>query len=161
MLIGIMSDSHGRHLAVRSALTLFDRLGAQHVIHCGDVGGPEVFDEVVGRAFTFVWGNTDQPSSGLLAYLGTVGITAPTSVPTDLTLDGKRFTVFHGHEAGFDAAIRRSAADYLLHGHTHERRDERRGSMRIVNPGALHRASPRTVATLETSTDELSFHQAG
>jgi putative phosphoesterase len=157
MLVGIMSDSHGRQRAVRAALALFDARGVSHVVHCGDVGGQVVFDELVGRSVTFVWGNTDVPSGGLLAYLATVGVRPPRSVPETLRLDGKTLAVYHGHEPGFDEAVRGTRFDYLLHGHTHERRDERSGRMRVINPGALHRASPHTVAVLDTAADALEF----
>ncbi len=160
MLVGILSDSHGRHLMVRRAVALFDRLGVQHLIHCGDVGSVNVFDEFVGRPLTFVWGNTDEPSGKLLAYLDKVGIMAPEAVPTRVELDGKRFAVFHGHERAFDHAERLDV-DYVLHGHSHERRDERIGRVRFINPGALHRARVRSVATLDTATDRLVFHEIG
>ena len=74
-------------------MALFERLDAGHVIHCGDVGGGAVFDELVGRSCTFVWGNMDYPDDGIMAYLDTVGITVPDGVPTRLTLDGKTFAV--------------------------------------------------------------------
>lgn len=157
MLIGILSDSHGRHLMVRRAMTLFDEVSVEHVIHCGDVGGTNVFDELVGRPCTFVWGNMDDAWGGLAAYLTTVGLSAPREVPTRLTLDGKTFAVFHGHERGFNAAVNSLDVDYILHGHTHTARDVRRGATRIINPGALHRAREKTVATLDTRSDELLF----
>jgi len=144
---------------VAKATALFDSLGVGHVIHCGDVGGEAVFDELVGREVTFVWGNTDVPTRGLLAYIESVGLMAPSEIPTRLELDGKRFAVFHGHERGFPAALDSLEVDYILHGHTHLRRDERIGPRRIINPGALHRAAVRTVATLDTATDELRFHE--
>ncbi len=158
MFIGILSDSHGDPIPVRKALALFDSLGATHLIHCGDVGGQEVFDELVGRALTFVWGNTDLYDGTTLAYLETVGLQAPTEVPSTVTLDDKRFAVFHGHENGFESAHDRLEVDYICHGHTHLRRDEHLGGVRIINPGALHRARVFTVATLDTATDELTFH---
>ena len=37
------------------------------------------------------------------------------------------------------------------------RRDERFGKTRIINPGALHRASEKTVALLDLATDQLEF----
>lgn len=160
MLIGILSDSHGRHLMVRRAVALFDRLGVQHLIHCGDVGRTSVFDELVGRPLAFVWGNTDEPSGKLLAYLDTVGLSPPEDIPLRLELDGKRFAVFHGHERAFDYAERLDV-DYVLHGHSHERRDERIGRVRFINPGALHRARVPTVATLDTAIDKLVFHELG
>lgn len=158
MLVGILSDSHGRDQRVRQAMALFDRLGVEHVFHCGDVGGAEVFDQLVGHTCTFVWGNMDFPDDGLFAYLKSVGIDAPTSVPTQCTVSGKRFAVFHGHEPGFDAAVSSLDVDYILHGHTHIARDERLNGKRVINPGALHRAREKTVATLDTESDALEFH---
>jgi putative phosphoesterase len=158
MLIGIMSDSHGRAHAVRAAVALFDQMGVAHIIHCGDVGGIEVFDELAGRDLTFVWGNTDFPAGGLLAYLHSVRIAVPDAAPVRLTLDGRSFAVFHGHEPGFEFAHDQLDVDYILHGHTHEQRDDRAASTRIINPGALHRAKRKTVATLDTADDVLTFH---
>ncbi len=158
MLIGILSDTHGRHLTVRRAMALFDKLGVDRIIHCGDVGGTDVFDEMVGRTCHFVWGNMDHPDGGLTAYLKTVGIRPPDAVPLRLTLDGKTFAVFHGHERGFHRAIDTLEVDYVLHGHTHTATDVSQNGRRIINPGALHRARRKTVATLETKSDTLAFH---
>ena len=159
VLIGILSDTHGQHLAARRAIGLFEELGVEHIIHCGDVGGESVFDELVGRPCTFVWGNMDRRDAGLLAYLDAVGIPTPTEVPTRVELDGKSIVVFHGHERGFQRAVRTLAVDYIIHGHTHVVRDERHGETRIVNPGALHRASHKTVAILDAMSDDLTFYE--
>lgn len=161
MLVGILSDSHGRHLAVRQAMTLFDKLGISQVIHCGDVGSTEVFDEMIGRSCAFVWGNMDFPHDGLLSYARSLGLPIPEEVPVRLELDGKRFAVLHGHEPGFNVALQRLDVDYILHGHTHIARDEMLHGKRIINPGALHRAARKTVATLDTQTDQLTFHEIG
>ena len=158
MRIGILSDSHGQHRLVRQAMALFDSHGVEHVIHCGDIGGTEVFDELVGRSCTFVWGNMDVPDSGLFAYLEAVGLEVPQQVPARVTLDGKTFVVFHGHEPRFEKAIHTLQADYLLHGHTHVPRDEHVGKTRIINPGALHRAKRKTIATLDTTKNMLTLY---
>ena len=47
--------------------------------------------------------------------------------------------------------------DYLLVGHTHVRSDTRQGRIRVINPGALYRASIKTVALLNLATDRLVF----
>jgi len=157
MLIGILSDSHGEYLAVRAAMKLFDSIGAAHVIHCGDVCGESVFEEMVGRPCTFVWGNCDDPTRELTSYLMTLGLSAPTAVPSVLELSDRRIAVFHGHEREFGRAASLKV-DYILHGHTHVRRDESVGGVRIINPGALYRCKERTVATLDLETNELTFH---
>jgi len=158
VLLGILSDSHGQALLVRRAVALFDSLGASHIIHCGDVGGQAVFEELVGHPCTFVWGNTDEPNRSLLAFLAAVGLHVPDGMPMRVTFAGRSFAIYHGHEPGFGAAVNGLDVDYLLHGHTHAACDLRRGGKRIINPGALVRVKEKTVATLDVETDELIFH---
>ncbi len=159
LLVGILSDSHDRHLLVRSAMHLFDEAGVEHVIHCGDIGGIGVLDELVGRNCTFVWGNTDFRDPQISAYLETTELKPPTHIPTRIVLGDRRFAVYHGHEPGFEQALYHLDVDYICHGHTHVARDERIGRRRVINPGALHRVHIRTVATLDTETDTLKFHE--
>ena len=153
MLIGIMSDSHGQELIVAAALRFFDSVGAEHVVHCGDVGGRAVLDRLIGRRCSWVWGNMDAGDDELRDCGAAAGCS-----PLRLELDGKVLLVFHGHERGVDQAVAENEPDYVLHGHTHAARDQRVGHVRIINPGALHRASPKTIATLDTATDEVSFY---
>jgi predicted phosphodiesterase len=140
-------------------MSLFDRMGVAHVIHCGDIGGVEVFDELAGRPCTFVWGNTDVPNADLMAYLRTVGLAPPHEIPTRLALDGRTFAVLHGHEPGFNAALALPNVDYILHGHTHIARDDSVNGKRIINPGALNRAKRKTVATLDPAAGQVQFHE--
>jgi hypothetical protein len=140
-------------------MALFDALGVGHFVHCGDVCGTGVLEEMIGRNLTFVWGNMDEPDPGTDAYIRTLGLTPPGLPPERFEIDGQRFAVFHGHERGFARSVETLDVDYLLHGHTHVRRDERIGDRRIINPGALHRATVKTVATLNPVTDELRFHE--
>lgn len=159
MLVGILSDSHNDHLMAREAMRLFDDLGTSHLIHCGDVGGEAVFDELVGRPLTFVWGNTDCPGNALLAYVELVGLTLPSGAPSTVTLDGKRFAVFHGHERAFETALVDLDVDIICHGHTHVARNDTVGGIKIINPGALHRARRKTVAVFDTETDKLQYFE--
>jgi putative phosphoesterase len=156
MKLGILSDSHGRTPLIRQALLALDTAGAEAVIHCGDVGGLEVLDEFAGRRCWFVWGNTDEPRPSWRPYVQALGLPWPEG-PLELSLDGKRIGVYHGHEQAFRDALRDARYDYLLHGHTHQRDDYREGSMRVINPGALHRVSTRTVALLDLNSDDLRF----
>jgi len=160
VLIAILSDSHGRVPAVRRALAVLEPLRPAAYFHCGDVGGEDVFDEFVGKKLWFVWGNTDSPDARLRAYLKTVGLPCPDG-PVRVELDGRSIAVFHGHERQFERALLCPDVDYILHGHTHVRADYRVGAARVINPGALHRASVRTVATLDLAADELRFHEVG
>ncbi|MHC5110498.1 MAG: metallophosphoesterase family protein [Planctomycetota bacterium] len=157
MLIGILSDSHGHVQNVRAAIAILEDQKVDHFIHCGDVCGIDVFQQFVGKPFSFVWGNCDILDQATMAFLETVGIAPPNGVPTVRQFNDKSIAIFHGHERQFENG--RFDTDYVCHGHTHLRRDERRGATRIINPGALYRANPRSVATLNLANDELVFHE--
>lgn len=155
MKLGIMSDSHGRLARIREALAVLEAAGAELFVHCGDVGGPEVLEELAGRKCCFVWGNTDFPQATWRPQVEALGLPWPDG-PLELTLSGRRFAVYHGHEPGFEAAIHSGQFDYLLHGHSHRQADYRKGRTRIINPGALHRVGLPTVALLDVDADDLT-----
>ena len=155
MRIGILSDTHGRTEPLVTALEFLRGRGAEHFIHCGDVGGEAVLDALAGLPCTFVWGNNDYDTASLVDYARTLGLSCGGRF-ADLTLAGKRLAVLHGD----DAAAKRKlldeqAFDYLLQGHTHAWADQQIGRTRLINPGALHRASPKTVAVLDLETGRL------
>jgi hypothetical protein len=155
MIVGIMSDSHGDVRATARAIDLLSAGGAAYFIHCGDVCGEAVLDCLTCRPATFVWGNCDLPTPQLRKYVLAVGLSWPDG-PARLDLAGKRIGVYHGHERQFAESIN-GDFDYVFYGHTHEFADDRRGMIRLINPGALYRARPRTCALLNLATDELTF----
>lgn len=159
MKLGIMSDSHGQVQRVREALTLLDAAGAEAIIHCGDVGGIEVLEELAGRRCWFVWGNTDCPRPRWQAEVEALGLPWPTG-SLRLFLAGKRVAVYHGCEPDFRRAIESGEHDYLLHGHSHRREDYRVGRTRVINPGALYRASVHSMALLDLVEDHVRFLSA-
>jgi putative phosphoesterase len=154
MLVGIMSDSHGDAAATARAVALLIEHGAKKLFHCGDICGEEVLAELAGHDCVFVWGNCDVPSPGLRKYVTALGLLWPNSL-VRVQVDGKRIGLCHGHEKGLREAA--AALDYLFHGHTHDPTDSRQGQCRIINPGAIHRASIKTVATLNLRADDLRF----
>ena len=157
MVIGILSDTHDQYDRMGLAVqTLTDR-GAEFFIHCGDLCQPRMLDHLAGLPSAFVYGNCDWDRMALQRYgqrleipcYGTFG---------DLELAGKRIAVTHGDDrARMANLLAAKEHDYLFHGHTHVRRDERFGKLRVINPGALQRAAEKTVALLNTQTDHLEF----
>jgi putative phosphoesterase len=127
MLIGLISDTHG--LLRPEALRALG--GAGLILHAGDVGGPVVLSALEGVApVKAVGGNVDPPEERLPASL-------------DLTLEGVRVHVSHGHELGAPtpaALLARYDADVIVFGHTHKALIEQYGMRLVVNPGA---AGPR------------------
>jgi hypothetical protein len=159
MLIGILSDTHGRHDSAAAGIKLLREAGAEFLIHCGDVGGRPILDLLADGGekptVAFVWGNTDCDQDELTSYATHLGIQCLGQYGT-LSLGGKRVAVAHGHDP---AVLRRvlnvEHPDYLLTGHTHAAHDCREGETRCINPGALFRAAVKTVALLDPSRDEL------
>lgn len=155
MLLGILSDTHNRPDAARAGILALQAAGAEFFVHCGDVGDEAVIDCLTGLPNAVVWGNNDFERDRLGKYAKSVGVTIHEPY-AQLLLAGKRIAVTHGDDASIlRRVIRDHLADYLLFGHTHVPSDERYDGVRIINPGALYRATPKTVAVLNLATDEL------
>lgn len=158
MIIGILSDTHGRVDAAREAVKILRARDATFFIHCGDVGDG-VLDCLPSDMSAFVFGNNDWDTTGLKreAELQSIRCLGHTG---DLELAGKRIRVTHGdNQRAIDSVLKTATVDYLFTGHTHMPRDRREGSIRWINPGALFRAATKSVATLDLSTDLLTFHE--
>ena len=157
MLIGILSDTHGRGPIMAAAVDLLRRRGAEYLIHCGDVGGVDLLEHLVGGPAAFVLGNCDADEPAYRRHAQSLGVVFCGSMG-DLELDGRRLAVMHGDDAPLMERILASRQhDYLLHGHTHVRHDQHVGRTRVINPGALFRAAHKSVAILDTRADALEF----
>lgn len=156
LILGVLSDSHGRVEVTRRAVAALRDRGAGVLLHLGDIETEEVLDELVGYPARIVFGNCDWESDSLHRYAGHLGIEVDHPAG-ELTVRGRRVVYTHGHlEKHMDDALS-SGADYLLHGHSHELRDERSGRTRIINPGALFRAKRYTAALLDPGRDRLEI----
>lgn len=157
MIVGILSDTHDRADAAMLGVAALREAGAQFLIHCGDVGSDHVLEHLGGVPAAFVFGNTDWDRRALQRSAGHLGVQCLGDAG-ELELDGKWFYVCHGDDfRAMRAALDAQRYDYLLHGHSHTRRDDRVGRTRIINPGALHRAREKTVAVLDIARDRLTF----
>lgn len=157
MKLGILSDNHGRLGPVRSAVEVFRDHDVDGIVHCGDLCGVETLELLASIPCWFVWGNMDVPDPTWRPWVEATGAHWPEAVPVVIEADGNVIAVCHGHERVFGEVCRSDRFDYVLHGHTHRRGDQRCGRTRIINPGALHRATPKTVAVLDTTADYLQF----
>jgi len=157
VIIGILSDTHDRAHAMAAGIETLQQAGAQYFIHCGDIGTQPCIDLLAGLPGAFVFGNTDWDRARLAQYAVGIDVACFGNF-ADLELDGKKLAVIHGDDFRLkQRLIDEQKHDYLLQGHTHLRDDRRVGRMRLINPGALHRATEKTVATLDTISDRLRF----
>lgn len=170
MILGILSDTHGRQQRTARAIRILRGLGAEAFVHCGDIGGVDVLAEFAGLRTWFVWGNIDVLDPTLARYAESLGLQPPEEIPTRIELGGRSLAVYHGHEPHFTRLLRQiercdfgaftglvNGADYVLYGHTHTAADARFEGVRMINPGALQRVAVHTVATLDLARDELAF----
>jgi putative phosphoesterase len=158
MILGLLSDTHGHLERTLQALTLLQE--ADHLFHCGDIGSEAILTLLLeerekGRPVTAVPGNVDEwdPDFMLLARK----LDFPLPHHLRLETDGLRIAVHHGHDKNLlDHLAADPELDLLFTGHTHVPMDDRDGPVRIINPGAVYRASQPGVATLDTRTGQLT-----
>jgi uncharacterized protein len=163
MIIGILSDTHGRTDRLSSVLSQFADAGVEAIVHCGDIGSTECIRELgTADAPTYlVAGNMDWGVFHIPKTAEKAGVNfSRDTVEVDLG-DGRHLIATHGHhEDLLDDLIMGGQFPYVCHGHTHRLRDQRIGDVRIINPGALnHPRNPRhpTAAILDTETDALTI----
>jgi putative phosphoesterase len=156
MKIGILSDTHDQVERTSRAVAELIRGGAEALVHCGDLTVPAVVLECGGLPCYFVFGNNDFDEPGLLRAMARIGGHC-LGRGGEVALGGRRVAVTHGDSAHEVRRLLGADPDYLLSGHSHRAADERRGATRRINPGALYRATPRTVALLDLGADLLTF----
>jgi putative phosphoesterase len=121
--IGVISDTHG--LLRGEALAALR--GCDAIVHAGDIGKPEVLEQLAELApLTAIRGNVDTWAADL----------PDTAV---LTIAGKRFYVIHNVK---ELALDPRAAGFsaVISGHSHMPNKETRDGVLFVNPGS---AGPR------------------
>lgn len=146
MRIGLISDTHGQ---LRPEV--FERLaGVDHILHAGDVGGPEILADLEALApVAAVWGNTDGWD-----------LRDHATASFEVDLGGVRFAVAHGHRVARFDHLRNEFPDAraIVHGHSHVPRADRVGDTWMLNPGSAGPGGegwPPSVALVELSDGDL------
>ncbi len=152
MLIGILSDSHGHVDPTARAVAELVAHGSEMLLHLGDIGADEVIDELVGHTARIVFGNCDWELDEMTRYARHVGVAVDHPMGV-IQVEGRRIAFTHGDDFTLMQQAIDEGVDYLFHGHTHEMEDVRMGATRVINPGALHRASRYTCALLDPARD--------
>jgi putative phosphoesterase len=140
--LGIISDTHAYfHPAIPEFLGDVDL-----ILHAGDVGTPEILDELGKLApVKAVWGNVDGQS-----------VRVRTLQHQRIELDGLRLWMTHiggrpgRWDRGIAAAIENDPPDVFICGHSHILRIERvrdLQNMLYINPGAAGRRGMHQVKT--------------
>jgi putative phosphoesterase len=155
MRIGILSDTHGNRRTVTAALAELRERDITTVLHCGDIDDPETV--VMFRGFTmhFVFGNCDHDKRALRAAMADIGATLHEHFGS-VELEGVKLAFLHGDNTTLMRDVERSGYyDFLFYGHTHQAEEHQTGPTRVINPGALHRARPKTFVVLDLGSREV------
>lgn len=157
MRLGLLSDTHDNVERTRRALSILEDEGAEVLIHAGDVTSPRIVSEHLDgwRAWVAL-GNMDRDPRGLREAAAACDPTVAVDRVHELELGGARVGLVHGDDrARLEGMVNGGAFDLIVHGHTHDFRDDRVGDTRVVNPGAVHRSAEPSVCTYEAGEDVL------
>ncbi len=148
MRIGVVSDTHGQVQFTRNAVRMLESLEVELVLHCGDIGSAAVVELFAPWPTHFVFGNVDDPRT-LREAIRAEGKTCHERFG-QIELAGRRIAFLHGDD---EALLNETAAggewDLVCHGHTHVARQLRQGRTLVLNPGAVYRANPHSIAMVE------------
>jgi len=155
MKIGVLSDTHDRLEITAQAIRRLREGGAELLIHCGDMESPAIIPEFEELPTHFVIGNNDYDLSRMAARVAAIGGKIHGHLGT-LELAGKRIAWVHGHIRGQLRDLKQAGTfDYVFYGHSHIAESHRVGPTLVLNPGALHRARPKTCALIDLLTDTV------
>jgi len=156
-MIGIISDTHENEEAIKKAVKIFKEKNVEFVVHCGDIISPPMLEYFKGLKMKFIFGNNDGERNGLNTKAKELDWEEIID-EKEFGYNGKKFYVYHGTDKEkLDSSIKSNKYDYVLTGHTHVKKDERIGKTRVINPGALFRIYPYTIALLDIKKNKLDF----
>ena len=148
MRIGVLSDTHGHRAKTERVVDIFRRRRIDLVIHCGDIGSPEIVELLAPWPAHFVFGNVDDPSEirPAIARLGKVCHERFGAID----LEGLHVAFLHGDDGDlFRQTVQSGQWDLVCFGHSHLAEVSQRGPTKLVNPGAVYRAARPSVAIIE------------
>ncbi len=152
MRIGIVSDTHGHVTNTLSAISMLDSLEVERVLHCGDIGTPEIPAYFKLWPTDFVFGNCDIAREELTAAIRAAKKTCH-GVFGDLRIADTRIALLHSDDhRKFQEVIASGTYDLVCYGHTHVAKIEQMGQTTVLNPGALYRANPHSLAIVDLDT---------
>ena len=156
MVIAVVSDTHGHVANTLDAIRTFEAFDVKAVLHCGDIGSPIIPSLFERWPTHYVFGNVDSDESQLRESISSAKHTCHGRFG-ELELAGRKIAVVHGDDAGrLRDAITSGNYDVVCTGHTHQRKEQQQGDTLVLNPGAIYRAQPHSVATVNLETLQVT-----
>jgi putative phosphoesterase len=145
--LGVISDTHAEltHPAVR----MFESLEIDVLLHCGDIGSVAVVELLAAWPGHFVFGNCDSNVEEFAEQIRQLGQRCHDQFG-DLEFEGVRVALLHSHDGRrFRQTVASGDYGLVCYGHTHVAAIDRRGDTLVLNPGAIYRANPHSVAVVD------------
>lgn len=157
MRIGVVSDTHGHADLTRNAIRMLQSLEVEAVLHCGDIGSTEVVELFSDWPTHFVFGNCDYNQAELQTAIESAGQTCH-GLFGEIELAGAKIALLHSHERNrFRNAIEGGEYRLVCYGHTHLKAIDQHGPTMVLNPGAIYRANPHSIAVVELPACEATI----
>jgi putative phosphoesterase len=160
MKIALLSDTHNNILTLSRAIQWIEQQKISTLIHCGDLTTIETGALLRQFRVILTFGNGDFTSGALHDHFHTMNNQSYAGMHFEGEIHGSRIAITHGHIPGkVEAWTHEQRFEYIFTGHTHRRRDERKGITRIINPGALGglRKESRSFAIIDLQSGDLQW----
>jgi len=162
MLIGAISDSHDNLPQIEKAVKTLNALKVGLVLHAGDYVAGFVVPQLakLNCPLIGVFGNNDGDHELLKKRFSETTNCTLHDRFTQVTIDGSRIALLHGHETELLSAIVDSGYfNAVVHGHSHNLGIEQTGKTLTVNPGELcgYLTGKPTIAVLDTAKSEAKI----
>lgn len=141
MKIGVIGDTHDNVPNIKKAVRLFKRKKVNFVIHCGDIISPRTVSLFKGLHMIFVQGNCDGDTEKLKEKIAEIGGKFFIGGFGEIEIGGKRFAITH--KPTVIETILGAKYNYIIYGHTHEKKVEKIGNVIVINPGSHYLGDPK------------------
>lgn len=161
MKLGIIADTHDNIESTRKAIEFFQDQDVDSVVHCGDMVAPFTAELFESKSFDFyaVRGNNDgewnlkETVEEFGEFYNNVA---------KLEFQCNRIAVYHGtDEAIVTGLVQSSSYEYVLRGHTHQKKIYDHGGTVEINPGGIKLTDQEEefhVATLDLDDGDVELH---
>ena len=157
MRLGIVSDSHGHVENTRKAVRMLESLQVERVLHCGDIGTPEIVELFASWPADYVLGNCDYETAQLSKAISQAGQTFHGQFG-ELEIVGRKIALLHSHDRRkFREVTSSGQYDLVCYGHSHVASIDSQGDTVVLNPGALYRANPHSIAVVDLPDVEATI----
>jgi putative phosphoesterase len=162
VLIGAISDSHDNLPQIEKAVQILNEQNVGLVLHAGDYIAGFVIPKFkqLNCQLIGVFGNNDGDHELLKKRFSETTNCTIHDRFAQVTIDGYRIALLHGHETELlNAIIDSEYYDAVINGHSHNKNIERKGKTLVINPGELcgYLTGKPTIAILDTVKNEAKI----